>query len=187
MLYFYISVFQLLSLCSELLCSTLLAKSCVKPFQVRKAKTHSCTTFLLLFYLCVESLGLIWCSECLKCFGVLFGFGECYCYRRTVARPVNLAQASQSRLGEISRDSPKTFARKVAQATSSAFWASEHLAQARGISPKRDPACDPASFFGALAQAKGARLSEHVSLERGAEREDALLVCFVALGWLIIV
>ncbi|QCE00780.1 hypothetical protein DEO72_LG7g2070 [Vigna unguiculata] len=29
------------------------------------------------------------------------------CCRKTVARPANLAQASQSRLGEMNRDSPK--------------------------------------------------------------------------------
>ena len=43
--------------------------------------------------------------------------------------------------------SPKAPARKVAQATCSTFWASEHLAQARGVSPKRDPALLPASPF----------------------------------------
>ncbi|QCE00957.1 hypothetical protein DEO72_LG7g2248 [Vigna unguiculata] len=67
--------------------------------------------------------------------------------RRSVARPVNLAQTSQSRLSEMNGSSPETFARKVAQATSSMFWANEHLAQARGVSPKRDPACAPAPFL----------------------------------------
>ena len=48
--------------------------------------------------------------------------GGCVCYRKTVARPVNLAQASQSRLGKMNKDSPRTlFARKVAQATNLAF------------------------------------------------------------------
>jgi len=34
------------------------------------------------------------------------------CYRRTVARPDNLAQASQSRLGGTNRDSSKPFCAK---------------------------------------------------------------------------
>ncbi|QCE14863.1 hypothetical protein DEO72_LG11g1869 [Vigna unguiculata] len=85
-------------------------------------------------------------------------------------------------------DSPRTFARKVAQATSSAFLASEHLAQARGVSPKQDPVCVSASFFESsprrrgLAWARSSRLSETLQPERGAEREGAMLDCFVALG-----
>ncbi|QCE15503.1 hypothetical protein DEO72_LG11g2514 [Vigna unguiculata] len=52
--------------------------------------------------------------------------------RKTVARPANLAQASQSRLGETNRDSPKPlFARKVAQATCSTF-------ERVNISPRRE-------------------------------------------------
>jgi len=47
------------------------------------------------------------------------------------------------------------FTRKVAQATSSTFWASEHLAKARGVSPKRDPAWAPASFFELLPRRRG--------------------------------
>ena len=57
-------------------------------------------------------------------FGIIAAVGE------TVARPVNLAQASQSRLGETIRDSPRRdnqgfaqtpFTREVAQATRSKF------------------------------------------------------------------
>jgi len=35
--------------------------------------------------------------------------GMDHCCRKTVARPANLTQASQSRLGETNRDSPKPF------------------------------------------------------------------------------
>ena len=60
---------------------------------------------------------------------------------KTVADTDKLAQASYSRLGEINRGSPKPFSpRMVAQASCCGFWASRQLAQARGISPKRDPA-----------------------------------------------
>jgi len=41
------------------------------------------------------------------------------CRRKTVARPDNLAQASLSRPGEMSRGSPRLFTRGVAQATNS--------------------------------------------------------------------
>jgi len=62
--------------------------------------------------------------------------------------------------------SPKAPARKVAQATRSTFWASEHLAQAIGVWSKRDPALLPASPFEPSPRRKGARLSEHISPER---------------------
>jgi len=40
------------------------------------------------------------------------GFGVGDCCRKIVARPANLAQASQSRLGEIDRDSSKPLLRE---------------------------------------------------------------------------
>jgi len=64
---------------------------------------------------------------------VSFGVGDCC--RNTVARPANLAQASQSRLGEIDRDSPKApFTREAAQATRSIF-------ERANISPRREGSC----------------------------------------------
>ena len=75
-------------------------------------------------------------------------------------RRVGLAQAS------LEKARPNLFSRKVAQATYSSVWASEPLAQARGISPKWDPACAPAPFLsprlgeGGLAWASASRLSE---------------------------
>ena len=57
-------------------------------------------------------------------------------------------------------------ARKVAQATSLTCWASEHLAQARGVSPKRDPTYAPAPPFEPSPRRRGARLSSPVSPER---------------------
>ena len=55
---------------------------------------------------------LIWCSECLECFSVLIWFGMSDCRRKTVARFDNLAQASLSHLGEMSRGSPRSFSAK---------------------------------------------------------------------------
>jgi len=71
---------------------------------------------------------------------VLFWTGVGGCCRKTVARPDNLAQASQSRLGEMDRDSPRrdgqglaqTFCtREVAQATNSVF-------ERANVLPKRE-------------------------------------------------
>jgi len=59
------------------------------------------------------------------------------CMWRTMAEPVNLAQASQSRLGEMKQGDLSTKSRPGDSLT---FWASRQLAQARGISLKRDPA-----------------------------------------------
>jgi len=67
------------------------------------------------------SLLLIRCSECLVCSSVWFWFGMSGCRREIAVRSDNLAQASLSRLGEMSGSSPKLFARRVAQATSSDF------------------------------------------------------------------
>jgi len=88
------------------------------------------------------------------------------CCRKTVARPANLAQASQSRLGEMNRDSPKPVCTKGRPGDPLNFWASEHLAQARGVSPKRDPALvsgcsfEPSLRRRGLAWASTSRLSE---------------------------
>ncbi|QCD86897.1 hypothetical protein DEO72_LG3g1426 [Vigna unguiculata] len=65
----------------------------------------------------------------------------------TVARPVNLAQASQTRLGETNGDSPKPVCTRGRPGDPLSFLASEHLAQARGVSPKRDPALLPDALF----------------------------------------
>jgi len=46
------------------------------------------------------------------------------------------------------------------------FGASEHLAQARGVSPRRDPASAYAPFSSPRLGEGGACLSEHVSPER---------------------
>ncbi|QCE03480.1 LRR receptor-like serine/threonine-protein kinase FLS2 [Vigna unguiculata] len=85
----------------------------------------------------------------------------------TRARIGNFAQASRIRLGESGRGLPKLFSRKVAQATCSSFLASEPLAQARGVSPKRDPAVVPGSCFEPSPGRRGTRLSETFSPERG--------------------
>ena len=63
---------------------------------------------------------------------------------RTVARPVNLAQASQSRLGEMKQGDLCTRSRPGDSLT---FWASRPLAQARGISLKRDPVMPTHQFL----------------------------------------
>ena len=78
-------------------------------FQVREARTHSCTTFYCCFCSSAESLWMIRCSECLGCFTVWLWFGMSGCRRETAARFDNLAQASLSRLGEMSRGALRPF------------------------------------------------------------------------------
>ena len=63
-----------------------------------------------------------------------------------MARLVNLAQAGQSRLGEMSRDLPKPFYAK-GRLGDPLFFLSEYLAQAREVSPKRDPALISGCLF----------------------------------------
>jgi len=58
------------------------------------------------------------------------------------------------------------FTREVAQATRSTFWASRQLAQARGVSPKRDPALLMPLILCPRLGGGGTRLSETVSPER---------------------
>jgi len=79
----------------------------------------------------------------------MFGWFEKHGYSRWTSDETCKSRPSESvspRRDETG-SSPRTFARKVAQATSSASWASEHLAQARGVSPKRDPVMFPGCFI----------------------------------------
>jgi len=78
-------------------------------FQVGKLRPFS---YILLFHVvwlsfqfCVVGMILCW-------FGThrsVVWNGGCHYCRKTVARPANLAQASQSHLGEMGRGSPKPF------------------------------------------------------------------------------
>ena len=82
----------------------------------------------------------------------------------------------QVRLGRELVISPRRVWRRLAQTLFAKgrpgdllfiFWANEPLAQARGISPKRDPAVVPISCFEPSPRRRGTRLSETVSPERG--------------------
>ncbi|QCD92135.1 hypothetical protein DEO72_LG5g196 [Vigna unguiculata] len=84
----------------------------------------------------------------------------------TVARPVNLAQASQSRLSETNRNSPKPVCARGRSGDPLKLWASRQLAHARGVSPKRDPALLMPLILCPRLSGGGARLSETVSPER---------------------
>jgi len=77
-----------------------------------------------------------------------FGGNVGLLHERTVVDTSFLAQASMSHLGKINRGSPNASSRSADPRCS---WASEHLAQARGVSPKRDPVWGYCSPFRALA------------------------------------
>jgi len=84
----------------------------------------------------------------------------------TVARPVKLAQASQTRLGEMNRELAQSCCAKGRPGDQLDFWASRQLAQARGVSPKRDPALSMLAFLCPRLGGGGTRLSETASPER---------------------
>ena len=97
-------------------------------------------------------------------------------------------------LGEMNRDSLKPSVRERSlRRPTQFFWASEYLAQARGVSPKRDPALAPVSFFEpsprwrGLVWASTSRLSKTLQPEQGVGRGNTLFGCLVAFGWLIFV
>jgi len=141
-------LFQFASLVLELLCSLSQCRSPVRVhFQVGKLWLTTIFFFSMLFGCYFEVLWLMWWYVICECMSVLFWTGVGDCCRKTMARPDNLAQASQSRLGEMDRDLPRPFYAKGRSGDQLSFWASEYLAQARGVSPKRDPAWAPASFF----------------------------------------
>jgi len=61
-----------------------------------------------------------------------------FVHERKVVSTSFLAQASMSCLGEINRGSSKLLHASSRSGDPRSFWASERLAQARGVSPKRD-------------------------------------------------
>ena len=110
---------------------------------------------------------------------------------RTVAIPVNLAQASQSRLGEMKQGDLCT---KSRPGDSLNFWASRQLAQARGISLKRDPVIATPLFLcsrlgeGEARLSEMSRLSETPQPGRDAGRDRAVFWIFdpsrvICFGW----
>jgi len=75
---------------------------------------------------------LVWCHVSCERMYMWFWTGVGDCCRKTVARPDNLAQVSQSHLGEMDRDLARPlFTRQVAQATRSIF-------ERANVSPKRE-------------------------------------------------
>jgi len=70
---------------------------------------------------------------------------------RTEANSGFLVQVSMSRLGEFNKGSPKLFHASGRSSDPRPSWASEHLAQGRGVSPKRDLAWATVPPFRALA------------------------------------
>jgi len=103
------------------------------------------------------------------------------CCRRTVARPDNLTQASQSRLGETNRDSPKPSWAKGRPGDPLNFWASEHLAQARRVSPKQDPALALGSSFEPSPRRRGPAWARPFDLSEGLGKTGRCLVSWLLL------
>ena len=94
-------------------------------------------TFVLLFY----HFKYVWYVDVNLCM-IILNLGESVgrlCTREQWCALGFLAQASMARLGEINRGSPKMFHASGRSGDPRCSRASEHLAQARGVSPKRDP------------------------------------------------
>ena len=70
---------------------------------------------------------------------VLFWTGVGGCCRKTVARPDNLVQASQSRLGEMDKDSPRPFVRERSLRRPAQFLSEQTSRPSEGGSPEPEP------------------------------------------------
>jgi len=101
-------------------------------FQVREVRVLVSSLFGTIYVLIVDCMVGSVVLMCESTLHVLFGRKTWLLQWRTVARPVNLAQASQSRLSkDETRSSPRASARKVTQATSSTF-------ERASISPRQE-------------------------------------------------
>jgi len=80
-------------------------------FQVGKLRPYSYVPFPSLFGCCFEFMWRVWCYFGFERLKLLYESvawaGARDCCRKTMTRPANLAQAGQSRLSEMNRDSPK--------------------------------------------------------------------------------
>jgi len=123
----------------------------------------------------------------LCCLGCVIGL----LHERTMGSIGFLAQASMSRLGEINRGSPKLLHASSRSGDPRSFWASEHLAQARGVSPKRDPAWGYCSPFSSPRLGEGGSLEQEslawarpFSLSKELGEGSVVFGCFLFLdGW----
>ena len=128
---------------------------------------------------------IVHCYECLAGIyvGCVYELCRCEQWRILIGSP-RRACLAQARRAEARLELP---ARVVAQATRVCFWASKQLAQARGVSPKRDPALlscsclSPRLGGGGLTWARPLSLSEVLG-----ETALCLDVCLVLndLFWL---
>jgi len=94
-----------------------------------------CLCYCFIILICL----VCWCKPA---YGSIEPFVTCWVFvhERIVVTTGFLVQASMSRLGEINRGSPKLLHTSGRSGDPCCSWASEHLAQARGVSPKQDPA-----------------------------------------------
>ena len=138
-----------------------------------------CCFVCLVILFCVYLL--IWMYDTV---GLLLVVCLCVCCRwkqwRALINSPKRASLAQARLTEARLS---LFPRMVAQATRSDFWASKQLAQARGISLKRDPALLMLLFLCPRLGGGVARLSETPQPERGAGWDSDVIGCLFISGW----
>jgi len=84
------------------------SRSCSSHFQVREARTFlsdAVAIYSIFDFMILDEI--LCCYGCLGCLVILFSICVWLMQVRTMARTGNLTQASFSRLGEISRGSPR--------------------------------------------------------------------------------
>jgi len=91
-----------------------------------------------------------WCKlvyDCIEPWWICWAF----VHERTMVSTGFLAQASMARLREINRGSLKMFHASGRSGEPRCSWESDHLPQARGVSPKRVPVWATVPLFRSLA------------------------------------
>ena len=154
-----------------------------------------------------QSFGVVlavleWVTDCMDKSFVLVWLNALYAWLvrytwllqwRTVARPVNLAQASQSRLGEMKQGarlgllherSPRRPARTFERGNTSPRREGSRLSEIPWCSLSAPS--NPRLGEGGLTWASTSRLSKTPQPERGSGRGSALFGCLFILGWLIL-
>ena len=126
---------------------------------------------------------IVWVNHSFWCVGYfawLAGVKKIVVASETVARPDNLAQASQSRLGETNRDSPKPYCMKGRPGDPLNFFERANISPTREGSrlseiPRwfLDAFFEPSPRRRGLAWASTSRLSEILRLKRGLGRGRA--------------
>jgi len=160
---------------------TVCVSECFASLFSRYGKLGSALSFelwCLCHYFTVLNIFSMWCEPVYDNFEPL---AICWVvvHERTIVSTGFLAQASMSRLGEINRGSSKLLHASGRSGNPCPFWASERLAQTRGVLPKRDPAWATVPLF----EPSPKRDPSAWARSWARQCDDWL---FIVLGWLVL-